>query len=102
ATVLAWLGAAIVAVSDGRRGLALGLSLTGAGLAAVALLAGDSSGAGALLAGGVGAGALRLRQGTPGWAIMPSGSTPRIILTLGAMPVAESLTETHRPPGPEG
>jgi len=177
ATVLAWLGAAIVTLSDGRRGLALGLSLTGAGLAAAALLAGDSSGAGALLAGGVGAGALRLRQGPPGWAIMPPGSTPRIILSLvalaagafvgvsltsgpgapgrvavlavcglsvarllsadrrvaavaaasalslalgttgglvgqvagaavavalGAMPVAESLTETHRPPGAEG
>jgi hypothetical protein len=85
ATTVAWLGAATVAVSDGRRGFALGLSLAGIGLAAVALLAGDTSGAGALLVGGVAAGGLRLREGPSGWGIMPPGSTPRIILSLVAL-----------------
>jgi hypothetical protein len=86
ATLVAWMGAAIVAVSDGRRGLALGLVLTGAGLAGVALLAGDPPSAVALLlSGGLGAGALRLRDGPSGWGILAPGSTPRIVLSLGAL-----------------
>jgi len=85
-TLLAWLGTAIVAVSDGRRGFALGLSLTGIGLAGVALLAGDPPAAVALLAsGGLGAAAFRLRDGPSGWGILPPGSTPRIILSLLAL-----------------
>jgi hypothetical protein len=103
ATLLAWLGAALLTLSDGRRGIALGLSLTGVGLAVVVLLAGHPSGAGALLAGGLGAGALRLRQGAPGWAIMPPGSTPRIILSLVALAagafVGISLTTGPGAPG---
>jgi hypothetical protein len=85
ATLVAWLGAATVAVSDGRRAIALGLCVTGIGLAVLALLAGDSWGAVALLVGGAAAGALRLREGLPGWDVMPPGSTPRIILSLGAL-----------------
>jgi hypothetical protein len=86
ATLVAWMGAAIVAVSDGRRGLALGLVLTGVGLAGVALLAGDPPSAVALLAsGGLGAAAFRLREGPSGWGILLPGSTPRIVLSLGAL-----------------
>jgi hypothetical protein len=86
ATLAAWMGAAIVAVSDGRRGLALGLLLTGVGLAGVEQLAGGPPVAVALLAsGGLGAAAFRLRDGPPGWGILPPGSTPRIILSLVAL-----------------
>jgi hypothetical protein len=80
----AWLGGAIVLLSDGRRGLALGLAVLAAGLAALAFAAGDQAAAGALLAGGAGAAALRLRAGREGWGLMPAGSTPRLILSVVA------------------
>ena len=66
AILLAWLGAATVVVSDGRKAVSLGLALTGCGLGGLALLADSSSAAVVLLAGGLGAGALRLREGAPG------------------------------------
>jgi hypothetical protein len=100
AMLLAWLGAAAVIVSDGRRAIAFGLSLTGVGLAGLALLAGDSWGGVALLAGGLGAGALRLRDGTPGWRIMPLGSTPRIILSLVGL-AAGALVGVYLVSGPD-
>ena len=62
AILLAWLGAATVVVSDGRKAVSLGLALTGCGLGGLALLADSSSAAVVLLAGGLGAGALRLRD----------------------------------------
>src|SRR5207237_2805107 len=72
---------------------------TGSGLAGVALLAGGSSDAVALVAGGFGAGALRLRAGAPGWAVMPPGSTPRIILSLVAL-AAGALVGVYLISGP--
>jgi hypothetical protein len=80
--LVAWLGAATIGVSDGRRGMALGLAMAAAGLAAATYPKGGLAAAVALVVGGLGAATLRLRAGPPGWAIMPPGSTPRIILGL--------------------
>jgi hypothetical protein len=82
AAFAAWLGAAIIVLADGRRGLALGLAVMAAGLAGVALAAGQQPTAVALLAGGITAAALRYRTGPEGWGLMQPGSTPRIILTI--------------------
>jgi hypothetical protein len=82
AAVVAWLGGSVVLLSDGRRGLALGLALVGAGLAGLAFSAGHDLEAVALLAGGAGAAVLRLRDGPGGWNVMPAGSTPRLILSI--------------------
>jgi len=78
----AWLGAAMIMLADGRRGLAVGLAVMAAGLAGVAFAAGQPLTGGALLAGGVVAAALRWRTGPDGWGLMQPGSTPRIILTI--------------------
>jgi len=80
----AWLGAALVVLSDGRRGLALGLGLVAAALAALAFATGHQPGGVALLAGGLVAVGLRLRAGPESWGLMGPGSTPRIILTVVA------------------
>jgi hypothetical protein len=92
----AWLGATIIVLADGRRGLALGLTVMVAGLAAVALAAGQPFTGGALLVGGVAAAGLRFRTGPDGWGLMQPGSTPRIILTivigLVALYIAASLS----------
>ena len=82
AAFAAWLGGAIIVLADGRRGLALGLALMGAGLAGVALGAGQELTAAALLVGGAAAAGLRFRAGPEGWGLMQPGSTPRIILTI--------------------
>jgi len=82
AALAAWLGAAIILLADGRRGLALGLAVMAAGLAGVAFAVGQQLTGGALLAGGVLAAALRWRTGPDGWGLMQPGSTPRIILTV--------------------
>ena len=84
AAAAAWLGGAIVLLSDGRRGLALGLGVLGAGLAALALIGGHDVEAAALLLGGAAGAGLRLRSGPAGWGVMPAGSTPRLILTVVA------------------
>ena len=78
---LAWLGAAILVLSDGTRGLAFGLALSGVGLAAaVATLSGSATAA--IAAGAVLAALLRLRGGAGGWGLLPPGSTPRLILAM--------------------
>jgi len=41
-------------------------------------------GARRLLVGGAVAAAKRLRNGTPGWVLMPPGSTPRLVLCIAA------------------
>ena len=96
AAFAAWLGAAIIVLADGRRGLALGLAVMAAGLAVVAFAAGQPFTGGALLAGGVVAAGLRFRTGPEGWGLMQPGSTPRIILTivigLVALYIAASLS----------
>jgi hypothetical protein len=82
AALLAWLGGALVVLSDSRRGLALGLVLTGIGLAVLVWATGGPAGAVTLALGGVLAAGLRLRGGPMGWGLMEPGSTPRLILTV--------------------
>ena len=96
---VAWLGASVVVLSDGRRGLALGAALSTLALAAIVF-----SGAGpvagiALGVGGLTAAARRLTVGVAGWGIMPPGSTPRFILCVGggllALWIALGVTSGH-------
>jgi hypothetical protein len=79
---IAWLGAALVVLGHGRRGMALGLLVTSAGLGLVAHGSGRPSAAICLAAGGVVAAGLRLRDGDAGWGLIPTGSTPRLVLCL--------------------
>jgi hypothetical protein len=74
----------IVVLADGRRGLALGAALATAGLALVALQSAGPISAGALAAGGVIIAVRRLTNGLSGWQLMPPGSTPRLVLCIGA------------------
>src|SRR5207249_2138584 len=76
---VAWLGVSLVVLSDGRRGLALGMALGALGLAGVSLPAAEPIGAIALVAGGAVAAARRFTAGPAGWAVMPAGSTPRLV-----------------------
>jgi hypothetical protein len=82
AAIAAWLGGSMVVLSEGRRGLALGVAIAAAGLGSLALLAGHGPEAAALLAGGAAAAALCLRGRPEGWGVMPAGSTPRLILSI--------------------
>src|SRR5215472_6702567 len=76
----AWIGATLLLVADGRRGLALGLVVLTAGLAVASAAGGQAPiGVAVLAAGGVAAAALRLRGGRPGWGLLPPGSTPRLV-----------------------
>jgi hypothetical protein len=84
AAFLAWLGAAVVVLSDGRRGLALGLALVTAGLAVLAWPAGMAFGTVAIAVGGLVAAATCWRSGPPAWGIMPAGSTPRTVLCIAS------------------
>ena len=79
AGLAAWLGVSLIVLSDGRLGLALGVALATAGLAALSLPQAGALDAAALLAGGAVATVRRLMVGPPGWAIMPAGSTPRLV-----------------------
>jgi hypothetical protein len=96
AAFLAWLGAALVVLSDGRRGLALGLALLTAGLAVLAWPAALGFGVVAIAAGGLIAAAECWRSGPATWEIMPAGSTARLILCIAsglfALWVASSVT----------
>jgi hypothetical protein len=89
----AWLGAALLVLNHGRRGLALGLLVATAGLGLVGYGSGRPQVAACLVAGGVLAAGLRLRDGDPGWGLIPSGSTPRLVLCLLAL-VAVALIGT--------
>jgi hypothetical protein len=96
AAFLAWLGAALVVLADGRRGLALGLAVLTAGLAVLAWPAGMAFGVVAIAAGGLVAAAECWRSKPATWGIMPAGSTPRLILCVAsavlALWVAASVT----------
>ncbi len=80
---LAWSGAAVLVLSDARRGLAVGLLVAATGLAVVRLAQGDDGDAGILLAGGLLAAGIGLRRNPQrGWGLLPAGSTPRIVLSI--------------------
>jgi hypothetical protein len=84
-TLAAWLGGALLVLSEGRRAIATGIVAIALGLAATAVTH-DLGAAGLLAAGGLVAAGLRFSDGsTPaGWSILPPGSSPRIILTVVA------------------
>jgi hypothetical protein len=88
AAFVAWLGAALIVLADGRRGLALGVALATVGLAVIAGLNAGLAAAAVLAVGGALAALGRLRAGTGGWAVMPPGSTPRLILCVATALIA--------------
>jgi hypothetical protein len=80
AAFAAWLGASLIVLSEGRRGLGAGLALVTAGFAGIVLVGGEVGAAVALLAGGGFAVVRRLRTGPDEWGVMPPGSTARLVL----------------------
>lgn len=82
AAFAAWLGAAVIVLVDGRRGLALGLALTTIAFTVLAWAGGEHLAAAALLVGGVVAAIQRSRTGPDVWGLMPPGSTPRLVLSI--------------------
>src|ERR1700682_1152001 len=84
AALLAWLGASLIVLSDGRRGLALGIAVLTAGFAVLALSSGLLIGAVAVAAGGGIAAWQCWRSPSARWGIMPAGSTPRLVLCVGS------------------
>jgi hypothetical protein len=88
AAFLAWVGASMIVLADGRRGLALGLALAAAGLGVIAWQDGDGVAALIVLLGGATATVQRYRAGPGGWVMMPPGSTPRLILCVAGGLVA--------------
>jgi hypothetical protein len=84
AAFTAWLAASLIVLSDGRRGLALGLALMAVAFAPLAWIGGGWPAAAAVFAGGAIAAIERLRAGTAGWGLMPPGSTSRLILVIAA------------------
>lgn len=92
---LAWLGAALLTLSDGRRGLALGLALAGAGLAVAMTAAGEDRLAAATIAvSGMCAAVLHLGRGPREWGMLLQGSTPRLIGSLVALIVTALVAGT--------
>ena len=88
AGIAVWLGASLVVVADGRRGLAAGIALSTLGLAALAFVTSGAIAAAAIAAGGATAGARRLVSGPAGWEILAPGSTPRLVLCVATALVA--------------
>lgn len=84
AGLAAWVGAAVIVLADGRRGLAAGIGLVAFGFTVIAWANGLWLEGATLLAGGaVGIFAL-VRKGPKEWGLMPPGSTPRLILAVVA------------------
>ncbi len=88
AGIVVWLGASLVVVSDGRRGLAAGIALSTLGMAVLAFVTAGAIAAAAIAAGGAIAGARRLVSGPAGWEILAPGSTPRLVLCIATALVA--------------
>jgi hypothetical protein len=84
AAFAAWLGAAVIVLADGRRGLAVGIGLVAAAFATLAWTSGVWLGGAFLLAGGAVAVIELVRRGTQEWGLMPAGSTSRLILAIVA------------------
>ena len=88
AAVVVWLGATLIVVADGRRGLAAGLALAALGLSVLAFLTAGVVPAVALASGGAIAAARRYGAGPEAWGLLPPGSTPRLVLCIAAALVA--------------
>ncbi len=92
AALVVWLGAALVVLADARRGLALGLAVVTIGFAILAWGSGQPV-----------TGALRCWTAGPAtWGLMPSGSTPRLVLCVaaGLLSLWISASVTATPGGP--
>lgn len=83
-----WLGASLVVVADGRRGLAAGIALSTLGLAVLALITVGAGAAAAIAVGGAVAAGRRSVSGPAGWEILAPGSTPRLVLCIAAALIA--------------
>jgi hypothetical protein len=83
AAFLAWVGAALIVLADGRRGLALGLGLLTVGLGVLAWAGGQPIGAVAVGAGGL-IGSVQCWRSGDTWGLMPGGSTPRLLLCVAS------------------
>ena len=92
---VAWLGAALIVLADGRRGLAAGIAVTTVGIAALVLEGAGAFDAAIITAAGIVATIPGLRSGEE-WGLMPAGSTPRLILCIAtgllALWLAASIT----------
>jgi hypothetical protein len=92
---VAWFGAALLVLADGRRGLCVGLIVTALGVGAVALASNQAVVATVLVAGAAIGGLLRLRDGQLGWGLLAPGSTPRLVLSIltlfGVLVVVETI-----------
>jgi hypothetical protein len=84
AGLAAWIGAALVVLADGRRGLAAGVGLVAVGFAILAWTNGLWLEGAILLAGGTVTAFELVRTGPKEWGLMPPGSTPRLILVVVA------------------
>jgi hypothetical protein len=82
AAFVAWAGAALLVLSDARRGLALGIALAALAIAVVVWSTSGPLEAVLIALGGTVAAAKRLTIGKDAWGIMPPGSTPRLILCV--------------------
>jgi hypothetical protein len=80
----AWVGASLVVLSDARRGLALGIAMAAVSIAVVVWSTAGPLEAAFIAMGGAVAAARTLMLGKDAWGIMPPGSTPRLILCIGA------------------
>jgi hypothetical protein len=88
AGIVVWLGASLVVVADGRRGLAAGIGLSALGLAVLAFVTSGAVAAAAIAVGGAMAAARRYVSGPAGWEILAPGSTPRLVLCVATALVA--------------
>ena len=84
AAFVAWAGASLIVLSDGRRGLGLGIALTALAIAVIVWATAGPRDAALIAIGGAAAAGRRLMTGKDAWGIMPPGSTPRLILCIGA------------------
>src|SRR5207244_2346671 len=82
AAFVAWLGASLVVLGDGRRALAFGVFLAAAGMTVIAWQSAGPVAAAAIATGGALAAVRRFGSGPDGWRSMPPGSTPRLVLCV--------------------
>jgi hypothetical protein len=96
AALCAWLGASLIVLGDGNRGIAAGVGVATVGLAVIAWQSTGFVPALAILVGGAVMTLQRGRSEDRAWGLMPSGSTPRLILCVAiglvALWVAASVT----------
>lgn len=82
AAFVAWAGASVIVLADGRRGLAAGVGLVALGFAVLAWANGLWLEGAILIAGGAVSVFELVRAGPQEWGLMAPGSTPRLILAV--------------------